>query len=156
MTDLPLSVVVTRAELSLTDLELNDHSAYEIVSIGPGGRVRRNTYNRSGNAHGGTLNNSVLDVIIRPLVVRVLATSQSQLETRTATLITAVEQSSWHLVETKNGQATTYDCMTCESITPTDSAGGQSEEWDKFQLMRFRHAYRIAVPTQPQPLTGPI
>jgi hypothetical protein len=156
MSDLPISVVITRAELTLADLELNDHTAYATVGFGPGRRIRRNTYNKSGNAHGGTLNNSVLDVIVRPLIIRVLATSQSQLNTRTQTLLQAVEQSSFTIVETVSGAATTYDCMTSDDSGPTDPAGGDTDLWDKFQLMKFRHAYRFAIPTQPQPLTGPI
>lgn len=156
MSDFTLSLKVTRTELTLADLELNDHTSYEVVLWGPGTRARRNTYNTSGNAHGATLNNSVLSMILRPLAIRVLSSSQAQLEARTLTLIQAFDQGGFQLKDSKLGQLTTYACMTCESIAPADPSGQSVTEWDKHQLLAGQHVYRIDVPTQPQPSTGPI
>ena len=156
MADFPISVAVTRTELSLTDLDLNDGVNFSTFGMGPGTRARRNVYNTSGNVTGATLNNSVLDLIVRPLIVRVLGTSGATFDANVQALVDAFEQSSFQLKETKNGTLTTYDCLTCPSIGPADPTGSATDEWDRDQLIRHRHLYRLAVPTQPQPSTGPI
>ena len=72
MTDLTITALITRDSLSLADLNLNDHSAYELVSYGPGGRQWVFDWASAPSVHGeqpvsGRLGNQIAELVSEDL-----------------------------------------------------------------------------------------
>lgn len=149
MTDMTLSVVVTRAELSLSNLELQDPAnGYSIYKIGPGAVSWRRETAKAMYAHGGTLVTAVKDLQVFPMGVRVRASSAATKETRLAVLLAAFSQFSYTVITTINGIDYTWVCQ------PADWSTGEGGEFDKFYEMVHMTQVDLSITRSPTPSTG--
>lgn len=142
---------VTRSELSLAALDLQQAGIYEILpGSGPGGLSWRRQTVRSVMMHGEALVGAVKDVQVAPLGVRVYGTTQSQLWSRVRTLLDAFEQFSYSLTLVIGGITFTWECQ------PADSVVGEGGEFQKFHLMSLQTDVQLTIPRSPIPTAGSV
>lgn len=146
-----LAATVTRTLVPggpLADLAL-EASSYRIVSVGPGAGTWRAQMVESPFVHGAFLVAAVKALQSAPLVVRVIGSSRSNLDTLVAAMLRAFEQSTYRLTVTVDGQANTWDCY------PADVAAMGTGEWDGSHMRSFQQTYAFQIPRQPVPVAGP-
>jgi len=149
MPDMTLSVHVSRAELALSNLELNDPAnGYDVISVGPGSTSWRRETVKSPWVHGETLINAVKDVGIAPLSIRVMGSSAAQKETRLGALLAAFSQFNYVQTVTINGVGYAWACQ------PADWSVGDDGEFEKFFEMTHRSQVKLSIPRYPVPSDG--
>jgi hypothetical protein len=159
MTDLTITALITRQNVPggpLADLNLNDHSAYDLVSYGPGGRTWVFDWASAPSVHGeqpvsGRMGNSTA-----PVAVRVKASTRSTFQTRCVALVTAFSQLRYHL-KFSIDSGTVEEWASFAANISSASADGQSANgaWDLVQQMaKYQQVYLLQVPRSPVPITG--
>lgn len=152
MSDLTIACSVTRTRLpgSLAPLNLNNHTAFEVVSAGPGNRRWVREWATAPSVHGATEVSRRMDIQTAPLVLRALGSSAAVLNTNTAAMVAAFSQSRYNLTLTIDGVTSTWKCWAAD-ITP-----GEDGELDKYRLAVAtpRQLYRLAIPRHPIPVAG--
>lgn len=152
MPDLSLFYGVTRTELGLAELALEDPvNGYSIVRMGPGAASWRRETVTSPYCHGDTLVAAVRDAQIAPLTVRVRADTPTTLDTRLATLLEAFSQYEYYTgIITDGAVSKQWRC------SPADWSVGESGEMNKFHLMSNIYEVTFSIPRQPIQIAGSI
>lgn len=154
--DIDCTIDVTGLAISgLTDLDINDYSAYEIVRIGPGVTRWIRDWATAPDVHGAQEVSRRLDLSSIPLAVRVKGTTMAQLVTRAALLNAACSQAHYELTLGIEGSSITWACFAAD-IGPSDSSGGSSDgTFDKYSLAaKYRQVYDLTIPRQPLAVAG--
>lgn len=143
---------VTRTELALGDLALEEEGVYKLMrdAVGPGDGSWRREVSKSAYVHGETLVGAVKDVMTAQLGVRVLASSISLLQTRVSTLLTAFSQFSYNLTITLDGSTWQWKCE------PADYAIGDGGVFQDLHLLAYQQEVRLNIPRHPIPLQGSV
>ena len=112
MPELTLAAAVTRTELGLTDLDINDIATYELAKQLNNGTVSwRKEIAQSPFYEGRFVVHEVKDAVEMSLIVYVHGESYPVINTRVQTLLEAfTEQYSYDLKITVNGQQHTWTC----------------------------------------------
>lgn len=140
--DITITMTVTRE--ADTPLALEDPDAgYEIVAVGPGGRVWRRDYVEGTYVHGRTLLNAVLDVRTMPVIVRVMGDTWQEVATRAQAMVDALSQFAY--LATVTMEDVTY-YFVCE---PGDVTISGSDVWDKHRVMACQQEYALTIPYDP-------
>lgn len=151
MADLATSGSVTRTELALAALSLQQAGAYEILpGTGPGALSWRREVARSPMVHGEVLVGAVKDIQIAPLAIRVIGTTASQMWARVGELTAAFEQFSYSLSLVIGGVTFTWLCQCA------DWSSGDGGEFQKFHLMSHQTEVRFQIPRHPVPTAGSV
>lgn len=153
MATLATSVVITRTELSLSDLELNTSSGddYKVIKNELAGGAlgwRRQTVT-SPFVEGRALINAVKDVVISPIGIRVTGSTQADLKSKMQALVNAFTQQSYQITETIGGQV--WGVYQCE---PADIVIGSGSVYHTEQFIAFKQEFRAQIPRKPDPGTG--
>lgn len=152
MANLTLSVLVARAELSLSDLQLSDPSnGYEVFGVGPGALSWRRESVRSPYINGETLVGAVKDVMSASLGVRIRASSAATLDSRLDTVLDAFGQFTYNVTVVIDGVSRTWKCEPAD-YSVSEGEGG----FNKFNLMNKYHEVSFSIPRQPIPVSGTV
>jgi hypothetical protein len=159
VTDLTITALITRANVPggpLADLNLNDHTAYDLVKYGPGGRVWVWDWASAPSVHGeqpvsGRMGNPTAIV-----AVRVKASSRATFETRCVALVVAFSQLRYQLKFSIDAGTVEQWRSFAANITPAGADGSASDgSWDTNQQMaKYQQVYALQVPRSPVPVTG--
>lgn len=145
--DIALSVTVTRTELGLGDLEINDGTTYICTpKLDPGAVSYRREQVKSPFVDGTFTISRVKDQTEFQLVVDVLGSTHSAMQSAVGTLIDAMTQDEFTLKVVIDGA--TYS-WTCE-------AGDYAMGWSNAHFASTRTAVAFTLPRKPVPASGPI
>jgi hypothetical protein len=150
MSDLAVAGAIDRSGLTLPDLQLMVAGKCQIVSYRPPGRVKVREWAKSPTVIGGVQLSSKADVDAVVLVLRILGSTKSALDTNLTEYMTAFDQDDFTVsIQLAGGTAVVWSCNDAE-WAPID------EEVNKFQLMAapLRQTYQFTIPAQPLPLSG--
>lgn len=147
MTDLALSVAVTRTQLGLSELNLNDHVNYYVAQQQFMGGTMTWTKNQitSPYVDGATTVNRTRGQVTEPVTIEVLGTSDTVLQTNMATLINAFSQDSYDLLIAIGAANYQYQC---------EAADVQQARWTVSGLLFKQQQIVFQVPRQPVPILG--
>jgi hypothetical protein len=151
--DLPTTLVISRTELGLPSLNLNDtDNGYAIVrgGFGWGGRTWRRQVVQSPFTDGRTVVGRVMDIVTREFTFRLRAATASALDQKVGYVIDAFSQFAYTLTPTVNGVTYAWRCETA------DLAVGSQGKLDEFQEMALMREITATVPCNPRPLSGHI
>lgn len=151
MADLTITGSVTRTELALADLALNDDT-YKIIrgSWGPGEVVWRRQAVSSPYVDGSFLVNATRDQVTTPLGIRVTGSSRTDCMNKVGTLCRAFEQFSYELTITVDGTDFTYTC------DPADYSWGEGGALQTFHIKAYKQEVNFMIPRSPIPVAGPV
>ena len=124
-----------------TPLELNDHTAFELVEWNPPIQqvelvMRSGPYQSGAIAVSGRRSEGVIAA-----TVRVLGASWEAQQANVASLISALSQWSYEVTESINDQARVFPAMPA-NVTLANGLDG-------FQVYRARHEYVLQIPVNP-------
>lgn len=153
MTTLDIAAAVTRAHVPggpLADLNLHDGGNYELVTAGPGSRRWVRDTAAAPSVHGEVQVSARMAMGVAPWVIRCKGTTQANLETNKAKLITAFSQLTYNLTLTIDGATETWRCWAA------DITEGDDGTHDKFRLLTSprRCLFVLQIPRQPVPVSG--
>lgn len=148
---LVVACTVTRTELSLGTLNLNDGSTYEIVRAGPGARRRRRKTVSSDWVHGELVVADPLTAGERRLRVRCKANNGTGLATAISAVVAAFSQGTY----TVSGTFDTGFPFEWVNCTAADIEPGEGEEWEKFSLHSHQQEIALSIPSSPVSASGP-
>lgn len=131
MTDLTISATVTRTELSLGDLQLNDGTNFTLTRDGftPGSKSFRKETVDSPLVAGRYLLHAVADVVVSELKIRCSSTTDAGLAANVTAVVNAFSQFQYTVTVTINGVAWQYLCECADTIAVGDSGAFQSLYW---------------------------
>lgn len=139
-----ISISLSLSRVDAEDLHLEaPESGYELVSVGPGGRVWRRDFVEGTYVHGRTLLNAVLETRTMPVVVRVKGDTWVEVRERAQDMIDALSQFVYLATLTIDGVT---DYLVCE---PGDVAIAGSDSWDKHRIMDNQQEYVLTIPYDP-------
>lgn len=150
MGDLTITATISRTDLALADLALEDPGTYRIVELSTGTVTWRRETVESPNVRGRGLIGAVQDTKTGRIVIRASASSAAALATRTATLTDAFEQLGYTLTVTIDGVTHSWACECADWAPGTDGAV------DKFELADRQRTLAFTWPHDPVPLAGPL
>ncbi len=145
---IPVSVLVTRDELALADLQLETPGYCRVVEHGPGTLQWRTTWVESPFAHGKYPTASVKELVKMPLRVRILGTTQAEMSSRLDELYEAFSQFTYEIAVSLDGTVHRWTCWTAD-ITPGESG--------VFNKVFLHHAWQdvvLDIPRHPIAITG--
>jgi hypothetical protein len=150
MSDLTVTGYVTRTELSLSNLTINDDT-YKIIRDmwGPGVVQYDRQKVSSPYVNGDFLTNRKKAQVEMPLGIRVTGTSKIDCWNKVGTLLRAFEQFSYELSLTIDGTTFTY---TCEAADYSVGDGGM---FQTFHMKAYKQEVRLLIPRRPTPTEGP-
>lgn len=148
---LVVAAAVTRTELVLGDLNLNDGTTYQVVQAGPGARRRRRKTVTSDWVHGELVIASPLAGVDRQLRVRCKASTGGGLSTAITAVIAAFSQSTY----TVSGTFDTGFPFQWNYCTEADIEPGDGEYMDKFSLHSHQQELVLSIPSSPISGSGP-
>lgn len=150
MPDLSLSCLLTRSQLGLADLELNDHDNYYLASDFLTGAQSWNRQQiTSPFTDGSVTTYRTMQVVTRQLTVEVLtggAETTTALLANLGALINALGQDSFHIKVTVDGQQLVYQA----------EAADYTLQWDGPRTIAKQLQVQAQVPCQPIPLAGAV
>lgn len=149
--DLSFTGYVTRTELALGNLTLND-STYRVIrqaGWGPGDIEWDRQTVESPFIHGDFLVNAKKTQVTAPLGIRVTGSSRTDCQNKLATLLRAFEQFSYFISFTLEGVTWTWLCQ------PADYSVGDGGALQPFHLMSNKQEVRFSIPRYPTPYSGP-
>lgn len=144
------SVVITRTELSLADLELwsPPNSIVAGDTFGPGAQTYRRETIASPFVRGRFLIAATPDSQDSQLLLQIIGSSGSDLSSRVATVLAAFAQFSYTLTWNLDGIIASY---TCETADYSVGDGGRLEDIDTvFHTVPIL----LTIPHDPLPVTG--
>ena len=150
MTDIAVACFITRTELALADLNLNDGSNYKVIGIGPGSLEWNRQYAGSPYVHGEVLVNAVKAQGNLPMSIRCKGTTQSAREANVAALCRALEQFVYNITLTIEGVTYTWQC------DPADYSLDEKGEISKFHRLAKQTVVTAQVPRHPIPIAGSV
>lgn len=151
---LTITASVSRDSLGLADLNIDDGSAYELVTAGPGLRRWVRDLAVAPAVHGAAQVSARMDLQVAPVSVRVLASTKASLDTRSAALVAAFSQLRFNLTITIDGGTETWKCFAADGGPSADGSSSDGS-WDKYGLLAaYRQVYAFQVPRQPVPVDG--
>lgn len=146
------SLLVSRTELSLSDLQLWDPPTFLLpeggFSIGP--QTHRREVATSPFTPGRYLIGLVPDVQTNRLVVQVRGTSGADLRAQVTTVLAAFTQSTYTVTSNYDGLIGSWACE------PADYSVGAEGVVDEFDLSFYEQAVTLLFPRSPLVLSGPI
>ena len=144
----PLAITATVIVPDDDDFEITPANGYVIVAAGPGPRAWiRNTV-AGPFTHGRYLVSRTLEQGEAPLTVRVVGADVTQVALRMALLVSALEQFTFTLRLTIDGEVSEWACEGADSV-PGDGGALDDELLGNYQqLVTFR------IPRHPIPLVG--
>ena len=149
--ELVTAASVTRTELALADLDLNDKTTYGVMAAGPGAKSWRRQTAESPFMHGRALVGAVLDTEVAPLRIRVKGSTDSVLNTNLNALLRAFEQFTYDLTLTIEGVTYTWRCE------PADyTIGDRGGEINTFVRLANQEWVSFEIPRNPIPVAGVI
>lgn len=150
MSDLVVAAALSRAELDLEDLVVEDPSAgYEVVQYGVGALSwRRHTV--SSPFLPDILVAAVKETRVQTLAVQVKGATANQFNTRLQALLRALEQFRYILTISLDGVILQY------GAEPADYVPGSAESLNKYELMVYQQTVWASIPTAPVPYLGGI
>lgn len=149
MPDIAISYAITRGELGLADLALQDlANGYEVIEFGPGSRSWRKETVKSAYVHGETLVSAVMDVQVAPLKMRVRGSTHAIADSRLKTVLDAFSQFVYSIGVVIDGVTWIWTCQ------PADISVGESGDINKFQWMAKMFEVTASIPRNPVPLSG--
>lgn len=145
MSDLTVSAAVTRTDLGLSNLNINDHDKYILSTTILGGSVawQKNQVS-SPYVDGDITITRRRPTVIEPFEVYVYGTSGATLMTNTQALIDAFSQDSFSLSVTINGATRQYACETAD----------YSLEYSHTKFASHMCTVRFQLPRNPIPTVG--
>lgn len=143
-----LSGSITRTELSLSALALNDDN-YSIVEWGPGELTWRRSSVGSPFVDGTYLVNAVKDQMSVSARIRVTGSNKGDCMNKVGTLLRAFEQSSYTLTVIVDGTTFSYACE------PADWSWGEGGQFQKFHNEAYKQEIGLMIPRLPNALAGP-
>jgi len=146
MPDLTLTAHVTRNQLSLGDLHINDHTNFYIAQ--ENFLSQQVSWNKQ-QVTSIFLDGSVtvarsLQTVNENITVEVLGDTTADLYTNIQTLVQAFKQDYFQLKVTTNSQLITYQC----------EAADYSVTWQGVRMIANQVQVVLSVPRQPNPLVG--
>lgn len=116
MAELLVTATITRDELSLADLQLNDGDTYKIAghNLDIGRVTRRREVAKSVFTHGGIEFASVLDMTTLSIGFDVFGSSLSQVRTNMNALIDAFSQKNYTVGLSIEGASFSYACNAAD------------------------------------------
>lgn len=141
-----VTLTITRTELALATLNLNDPGIYAIRSFNRGRVRRRYNWAKSPYVEGATLVGAPRELVEMDLAMDVEASTQADLQTRTATLFTAFSQTSYTLTYGLDGTTWAWTCGPAEY-----DAGLASND----AVFSFVLPVGLIIPAQPVATAGP-
>lgn len=149
MPDLTITASLTRVELSLAVLNINDQTNYKIIKVGPGSVEWDRQYAGSPFIHGETLVNAVMKQGKLPLSVRCKGSTSGVVDTNRAALCRALEQFTYTLSLTVDGVSWSWKCDPADySVDETDGA------FNGFFTRAKQSVVTADIPRDPIPLSG--
>jgi hypothetical protein len=148
--DLAITSTISRTELALPALSLNDHTTYTLIGIGPGAVTWKRQYASSVFVHGDVLVNAVKGHGNLPMMVRVKGTTQAAVDTNLAALLRALDQFSYQLSITIAGVTWTWNCDLADYSV--DDGG----EFSKFYKLAKQTIVTAQIPRNPIPVAGSV
>lgn len=148
MADLDLSVKITRDELALADLEINDFVDYYVTNEFLGGSVSWNRVRATGPfTDGGPEISATRDPVNEPLGVEILGSSTADALAKLAVLTTALHQRNFDMKVRVSGTLVLhYSCNRADSQLI----------WTGPRAIAGQLQAKFTVPRQPRPLVGAI
>ena len=123
MPDLTIAAAITRVELGLAELNINDQTNYKIVKVGPGEVEWERQYSGNPFTHGQTLVSAVMRQGTLPLSVRCKGATNVVVENNRDALCRALEQFTYNLNITIDGVSFSWKCDPANySVDETDGA----------------------------------
>lgn len=146
MTDLSLTVLVTRGALGLGDLDINDHVNYYVTPTFLGGQVSWDRVEVTSPFIDGSVTvNRRRSKVQENIGIEVLGDSQADLATNLAALIAAFTQDGFALNIGVGAQAYQYAC----------EAADYQLTWSGPRSIARQALVAFTVPRQPNPIAGP-
>jgi hypothetical protein len=146
MADLSLSVAVTRAQLGLGNLNINDHISYYCAAQFLGGSMTWNRQQISSPYMDGSVTvNRTRGVVMEPVAVEVLGSTDTALQTNMATLLAALSQDTFDLLVGIGSAQYQYLC---------EAADVQNAGWSGPRMIAKQAQIVFQVPRQPVPILG--
>lgn len=137
--DIAVAMVVTRTDLVLPDLALEDDGVYGIVGIGPGGQAWRRNLIVGRYQHGSVSLGETLEDASLVGLVRVYGATWLEVRTRAAALFTALAQHAYTVTLTIDGVIDTYTCRPGD----IDISGGDLQ---KHHVRATMQEYQFTIP----------
>lgn len=143
-----ITLKISRTLLSLADLDLIAANGYEIISDGldTGEVQQRQDWAKSPFVSGGSLMSTIDDVTNATLAVEVFGTSDSDLQTKVTTLVTAFKQIVYTLDWNVNGSSYKWNCFKANRKVETNFT----------MYLGHLTICHFTFPRQPDPVSGPI
>lgn len=138
--DLDVSVRILEMDGTTVVLDLTDAAGYEIGTITMPARTWRRSIVTADDVEGDEEQQAVLDAGIYQLTLKVRGSSHSQVDTRRANLIAAVEQRRYLLEVTVEGQTMTWRARKADSSTGTE----------QHDLIGMTRPMTLQIPVQPR------
>lgn len=140
-----ISVLISRTQLGLSPLQLEDlSSGYEVVSIGPGGRVMRLQHATSAASDGAVLTQATAGLESARLTIRVWGEDPGEVLERLVTLERALNQWSYAITVSIDGTSETWRCH------PANYARGLSGTYSAAALAGCWQELTAEIPRQPR------
>lgn len=142
---LTLAVTVTRDELGLADLNINDHLDYKVANQFMGGAVAWQKQTVSSPYMDGDLVVSRRrGDIVEPIDVYVYGSGHADLRSNTKVLIQAFTQENFNLAFTFDGNIRQYSCKCAD----------YSVAYDQHLVHSKMHLVKFMVPRNPVAVSG--
>lgn len=150
MTDLSIAVGVSRTDLGLGTLSINDGN-YKIMrgGLGPGGITWRRQTTSSPFTHGVLQTNAVKEETTMILGVRVKGSSEDDCQDNIDILLRAFEQYSYFLSADIGGHSWVWQCYVADSVV------GDGGAIQPFHMMAHQQEVTLSIPRNPIPYSGP-
>lgn len=146
MVDIFLSVQITRTNLGLANLEINDHTNF---AVAPGTFGAAKDYNRtqveSVYVDGKVTTHRKLDIVTEPVVVEVYGADTPSVYANLETLVAAMSQDTYQIQITIGAYTQTWNC---------EAADVRSVTFDGPRLVASQLQVVFDVIRQPVPVTG--
>jgi hypothetical protein len=142
-----VSASVTRAQLSLADLNLSDHTNFYVSGDIFGGTVTwRRTTVKSPYVESEFTTNRVRGIVEDKFGVNVIGTDQVTMANNIAVLIAAFSQDTFNLTVQLDSQPYTYAC----------EASDYTMDWSIGRMHSLQTEIKFQLRRSPVPINGPI
>lgn len=155
MPEILVAVSVTRDELSLPDLELNDtlnDGPFRVIraGLGPGPSTVRLGKTSSEVVDGDFIYAYSLETVVMPLAIRVTGEDASEVNSNIELLVAAFRQLSYQLTFSVEGAPFSYICQ------PAQISYGAEGVIQEFHMKARQQEVRFQIPRHPSPVAGPL
>jgi hypothetical protein len=143
--EIPIDALVTREELGLPDLDINDNDNYIVgPNLAPGVVAWQRLQASSPFMHGAVTVGRRKDIVTAEIAVDILANNFTALTAAKQTIVEAFEQDSFRLKMTFEGSQYEWAC----------EAADHGVSWEHPRVHARRLTVLFSFPRQPIPLLG--